>query len=290
MYGTRYLRQKLKTIFLKSISERSKGWILKKIEAIDLTLLLNLDSYIDYLISVQGNYDKATLHKIHKLISDDNNLATGEVLFFDIGSNIGLMSLYISKKEPETHIYAFEPISQNFHQNQMNQIINSLNYSLYKLLLGKNNKDTVKVYLSDPLPNREYGKTNMGASSVYLRENNSAQKYEVCEMITFDKFWLENIDIKLKNKIKKCVIKIDVEGSELDVILGMTDFLNVAHNFQTILIVELLFDSLKEKCKKVVDLMKKQGYSFYNYTGEKIERIDSLEPGNYIFSNEENIE
>ena len=275
----RFIKRKL----FSWLGKHFNGWTLKKIEKLDLTLLLNLDSYIDYLISVQGYYDEKTLSKIHSLLRKENDENYGEVLFFDIGSNIVLMSLYIGKKIPSVKIYAFEPISQNFYQNHMNQIINNLNYSLYKMLLGSRKEKAVRVYLGKNNSNQDYGKINMGTPSVYLRANNNPEQYEECNMNTFDNFWTDYIKPDLQQKIKKCVIKIDVEGSELDVLSGMENFFSFSESFEVIFIIELLFESMEDKCREIINLMAEKGFDLYDYSDRIIDSSFKLISNNYIF-------
>lgn len=54
----------------------------------------------------------------------DDNLQDDDV-FFDVGANIGLYSLYAAKLKPECKIYAFEPESQNYSKLCKNIVLNA---------------------------------------------------------------------------------------------------------------------------------------------------------------------
>ncbi len=56
----------------------------------------------------------------------DSHLGSGGVLF-DIGANIGVYSLYASKRAPLAIVYAFEPESQNFARLCQNIVLNGAN-------------------------------------------------------------------------------------------------------------------------------------------------------------------
>jgi len=55
----------------------------------------------------------------------DENLRDGDV-FFDVGANVGIYSIYAALRNPTVTIYAFEPEYSNLHQLKMNIINNDL--------------------------------------------------------------------------------------------------------------------------------------------------------------------
>ena len=55
----------------------------------------------------------------------DENLQEGDV-FFDIGANVGVYSIYAAKRSPKAMVYAFEPEYSNLHQLKLNIINNKL--------------------------------------------------------------------------------------------------------------------------------------------------------------------
>ena len=55
----------------------------------------------------------------------DDNLQDGD-MFFDVGANVGIYSIYAALRKPTATIYAFEPEYSNLHQLKMNIINNDL--------------------------------------------------------------------------------------------------------------------------------------------------------------------
>ena len=55
----------------------------------------------------------------------DENLLEGDV-FFDVGANVGIYSIYAALRKPTATIYAFAPEYSNLHQLKMNIINNDL--------------------------------------------------------------------------------------------------------------------------------------------------------------------
>ncbi len=132
--------------------------------------------------------------------------------FVDVGSNIGLISLNILQKYPETNIYAFEPGEHQAHY--------------FKKTIEKNGLDKV-VLSTNALGNRT------GTQSFYTHSSKHASgdgfydtgragvanKKQV-NVIRLDDFWEQ------KNKPKINVIKIDTEGAELWVLKGALKILS----------------------------------------------------------------
>ena len=55
----------------------------------------------------------------------DENLQEGDI-FFDVGANVGIYSIYAALRKPKARVYAFEPEYSNLHQLKMNIINNDL--------------------------------------------------------------------------------------------------------------------------------------------------------------------
>lgn len=272
-------RNKIKQWKLKLFKNKIKGWHIIKSDSLSLTLLLNGDSYIDYRILVNRDYDFNTIKKLdEEILNFKKN--KGDIIFFDIGSNIGVMSLYLKKKWPDIIVYSFEPVSQSYYQQRMNLIINNLEYNLDRKIVG-DVTGNCKIYLPDKAIYSDFGKLNMGISSIYKNEYRTGSKYEIVEMITLDNFIKE----KIHNNLSKIhfLIKIDVEGAELQVIKGMKNFLREAKNVK--IIIELLFEENFDLYSKVAEILKSFLYKMYDYNNNDLSNIklNSLKNGNYYF-------
>jgi len=131
------------------------------------------------------------------------NFEPGDVIL-DLGANLGIISILLSKKFPFTKIYSFEasPINyQNFLKNIEDN--NCTNISPFNLAVWSTTDDTIEIPTSP---------TNSGGSSIYYKPEFFTQ-YPVSKVQTIS---LE--DIFNQNDIENCkLLKIDVEGAEYEI-------------------------------------------------------------------------
>ena len=153
------------------------------------------NGYVDRCIYAFGGYEKDILKDVIKYLQKDS-------IVFDIGANIGQHSIVFSLFSSE--VYAFEPNKNVFDQfldsvkeNKINNI-HLENYGIGEV------DETKELYINPD---------NVGNSSV------------------FPDIKFEHVPIKIKSldlfveKLKKVdFVKVDVEGFELDVILGNKNF------------------------------------------------------------------
>lgn len=129
-------------------------------------------------------------------------LASKKNVFVDVGSNVGIFSLIGSQVFKNVH--SFEPMKQNFLNLQNNIKINNIkNIKAYNCALGSK---------------FEYGqivlnKYNSGGSKV---KKNTKKDENSIKIFNLDKLQIKNVSL----------IKIDVEGSELDVLKGSKNTIN----------------------------------------------------------------
>lgn len=277
------LNSLLKGFKLEHYKNKIKGYHIIKSEPLSLTLLLNGDLYIDYQILANGSYDFDTIKKLDEIISNfEKKNDKKNITFFDVGSNIGIMSLYLKKKYPDLIIYSFEPVSINYYQQKMNMIMNNLEYSLIRKTVGDTTRDDCNIYLPDKIIYTDFGKINMGIPSVYKNKYRTGSKYETVEMITLDDFIKEEMD---SNSVfeTNILIKIDVEGAELRVIRGMKNFLRGAKNVK--MISECLFKENFDLYSKAVNILRSFSYKIYDYNNNDLSDVElnSLKNGNLVF-------
>jgi len=126
----------------------------------------------------------------------------------DIGAHIGLFSLPLSRKiAPGGKIYSFEPSTINrFYLKQHLKLNNINNVEVQACLVGKENLEAVDFYEDQNQVNPMGG--------LILTDNIKNNVVAVKKrMITLDKFCNDM-------KIKPELIKVDVEGAELDLLWG----------------------------------------------------------------------
>jgi FkbM family methyltransferase len=157
-------------------------------------------------------------------ISFDNKIV------FDIGANMGLFSVWINKNFQNVKVHCFEPIKEVFEVAKHNINITNKNNNKYILNnIGLSNQNTYTEITYYPYAN--------GLSTINNQINKKLEYHSILEQIVlpFVTKTKENINIKLEkaseyiknNNITEIdICKIDVEGHELDVLLGFEDFIN----------------------------------------------------------------
>ena len=177
------------------------------------------------------------------------NEPSGMVL--DIGANLGTFCIPLARKIPKLKFHAFEPQRIINYQLCANVVINGLD-NVYTYELALSNEDT-DVELAMP----DYAKeTNIGAFSIdaEVRKN----EYECATVNTTDKIQLIPLDMMLFDNIK--LIKIDVEGHELEVLKGGIETIK-ANNYPPIIFEAWTWKPwYQEKRKSLLDYLKGHGY------------------------------
>lgn len=191
-----------------------------------------------------GNYEpvitKFVLNTIQYLPED---------IVVDVGANIGWYSLLLEHiKNGPGIIYAFEPDPLNYGLLQYNIKINMASKVVaIKQALSDKAEEQATLY--------KYGDKNLGRHSMLpLFKGN----YEKVATITLDDF-VEKNNLNGK-KIK--LIKIDVEGYELPILLGARDVLEYTENLIIEFSPELMLQH-KIAPESVVQLLYMSGFNPY---------------------------
>jgi len=136
-------------------------------------------------------------------------------VFVDVGSNIGVYALTIAQAVPNKRVVAFEPLESNFDSLQANLTRNGItNCSTYQKAIS-NAGGTVRFYVNpihdgggSLIPPKVY-KTG----DVEINVDRYQQKHPEFQP------WIEVETVHLNDVIhSKSVLKIDVEGTEIDVL------------------------------------------------------------------------
>jgi len=147
-----------------------------------------------------------------------------ETVFFDIGANVGIVSLGVATVVPSSQIFAFEPVTKTFGQLEENVRRNHPKINCHHVALsdqvGKVSMLTVAHDSGSASVDHDYLKQRL--ESNYIRTNSQT---ETCQTQRFDTF-LSNSKQNVLHLKKKVAIKIDVEGHEIAVLNGMKLFLD----------------------------------------------------------------
>jgi FkbM family methyltransferase len=180
----------------------------------DMIVTTDYDT-IDYQLYAHGIYEAGTLNIISQCLNEGD-------IFIDVGANIGLMTLLGARRVgPSGGVYAFEPAPATFGLLQDNISLNQMK-NIHAMNVGLGSAQGVEVIYS----NRQ---NNRGMISFVEKEPGAAEVDEV-PVQTLDEFWEEKSNGPVK------MIKIDVEGWELEVLKGAQALLS--HTEAPILCVE----------------------------------------------------
>lgn len=132
-------------------------------------------------------------------------------IIFDVGANIGEMSLYLNKRFPDSQIFSFEPIKETF-ENLEKRTNHLQNISCFHNALGDTQK-SLTISLND---NSEKNSLIQDLNNVDKEKRTS----ELIEIQTLDSFCAEK-------KIEQIdLLKTDTEGFDFEVLKGSENLLN----------------------------------------------------------------
>ena len=195
-------------------------------------------------------------------------LAKGKSVVFDIGAHIGICALPISRVIKGGLYYSFEPAEANRKYLEAHLKMNNIdNVIVAPILVGDKCGDCVEFYESS---------SDSGMNSLCQPENKgSIYNKVVKEQTTLDFF-------VAKNGCIPELIKIDVEGAEINVLRGAKSVLREYHPEIIISIhpkhLEILGHSVDELTKEICGL----GYQIYNVDGSQVN--GNLQSGEYYLN------
>jgi FkbM family methyltransferase len=213
-----------------------------------LTIDLRLGEHMQSQIFWYGYYSRDIVMTMDELLS------LGMVVF-DIGANIGEISLYAARRVGEEgSVYCFEPIPALYETLSFNVSRNDLAQA-YPIRMGVSNKlGMVPIYRSDS--RFADGTVHEGLGTLYPMKNRTTPVGEI-QLTTLDAFCEEKQIHRLD------LIKIDVEGSELDVLMGGEQTLR---RYRPRLIIEVqkqTADASGVNAEDILDYLEKFDYSFF---------------------------
>jgi FkbM family methyltransferase len=157
-------------------------------------------------------------------------------LFIDIGAHTGYWSICLKLKNPSLDVIAFEPHPLVYNRLEQNVARNNVDISIESIAIGNRN-GSFSFYSQPGIP----CSSSLSKDFMLSFSNESELICYSGPVMTLDVFAK-----KITKHYKTVVVKLDVEGTEIDVLEKATDFLI---RFKPILILEVLSDSQYEKIK-----------------------------------------
>lgn len=210
-----------------------KREVTTKLRRYGLKFSYDPDSYIGQFIFYRGIFEEAILRKI------EQHLNPGDT-FVDIGANIGLHSVVASKLVgPKGQVVAFEPAAAARARLAGNLALNQIsNVTVHGSALGRAEGEA-KLYNLDP--------TNDGQATLAYAPNARS----------------EHVKVQTLDSLGLCpnVMKIDVEGAEMEVLSGGV---NTLKYFRPVLFLECIDQYLRKfgsSSKDLFTFLRDHGYS-----------------------------
>ncbi len=244
----------LSRLLSKILIPKPKGKVISKTNyGFELLIDPSLDNGVENSLYYFGTYEKGTLNFIKE------NLKKGDV-FFDIGANIGLMSIFASNCVGSTgKIISFEanpdtvPILKN--NIQLNHISN---ITIVDKAVGNEN-GRIRIYNNWAV--------NRGGATL-IKPQQETDSFEI-DLIKID-------SVKEYSELPVAMMKVDVEGFEMDVLKGMEAILKKADPPKLIIECSADRNNNYESVVAIYDFIKSvNSYKIYKLSRSK-ERIGPL--------------
>lgn len=238
-----------------------------------ISMLLDPSEFLQAHLFLFGSYELPTVRFIR------NNLAAGST-FFDIGAQMGYLSLIAASVAKDVRVHAFEPEQHNLTRFQSNIALNRMTNVCVVDQAVSDTTGKLKLYLAD--------NNNAGTHSTIPGISNVSDRFLELPCTTLDDY------VRSEAVGRIDIIKIDVEGGELEVIRG-------AHNTLTertpTLIMEMS-DALQEartfSTSSFKQLLADMGYHAFTLTDSGALRPSPIVQGhameNVVFVHEQRLE
>ena len=177
------------------------------------------------------------------------------LIFWDIGGNIGLYSIYNAVKNPNSLTIVFEPSSSNLRVLSRNISINNLEKNIKIISMPLTNKENIFQEMNEGKFIEGGALNSFGEKFDFEgKEFKSTMKYSL--LGTTMNYFLENSILDIPD-----YIKIDVDGIEHFILEGGDKFLK---NEKIKSLSVELNENFKKQYDKVLSLMERFNFKFLN--------------------------
>lgn len=194
-----------------------------------------------------GAFEKNDFPMLLKLIYDNS-------VFFDIGANIGWVSINVAKMKKNVKVFAFEPIPETFTSLKENIKINQIK-TIKAFNFGFSNQENESFFY--------YDLRDSGSASLANLSSSAHVKRVKCSLKKLDDFITEA-------KVKIDCIKCDVEGAEFFVFEGG---IKTLEKQKPIIFVEMLRKwaaKFNYNPNDTIELLKNIGYTCYFVKNDRL--------------------
>jgi len=198
---------------------------------------LNPFEYIDSHVIKSGYYESEVLEEIIECL-DDNSI------FWDVGANLGLHSVTVKFLKPKCKVVSIKPSPIMASQILANASLNNIEINLINIALSNFSK----------LQTLHLIEGNAGMTTLKPWDKFSYSSKLVC--------WCETADNLVQNNFLEhpTVMKVDVEGNELEVLMGMNYILS--NNTLKHIIFEASINFIEDISNPVHKLLQSFGFTF----------------------------
>lgn len=218
---------------------------------------VNAEDHIQKIILWTGEYEKEVYDFAKKVL-------TNEDIVLDIGANIGYHSIHFASLVPNGKVYCFEP----------NALLNPLIEKNFKLN-GFTNFEIENKAVSNKNEVSSFFISNSSNTGLSILTNEISQSnIEVKTIYLDDYFKTQKIHL----------IKIDIEGAELNALKGMKQLLQTQSPYIIIELIEEQLNKFNSTCSEVYEFLLALGYNAFLKQGNNyLKIIDTKTEGYSIF-------
>jgi len=202
-----------------------------------------MQAYYEYLNDQGTEYEPEVLNIINRILTKDD-------VFVDCGAHVGFISLVAERVCKK--VYAFEPETENYKYLVRNIELNDASVEALNYAVGDKNEEVELIINED----------NDGGNCFWdVRKhplNEESKKHDLVKQ----KVKMVTLDSVIKEPVK--LIKIDVEGNELNVLKGAERIIKESSPTIILEINKFALNEMGTSQEEIIGFLKERGYKGYN--------------------------